>query len=304
MDPLSHALIGGLTAKTAGTSKKRFWIMALLGMAPDIDVLFNGFGSWASMLQHRGLTHSFVGVAFLSFVLSWVMASWDKGPFGERAGHYSLGLLSHLAGDLLTNFGVPLLAPFTFKGYCFDLLGSVSPLPIIVVAAGLSWLHYREQNGWRSTALLWTFLVFYISASLTGRTYAGSLFPQGLTPIPSTVNPFSWRAVEINQSDRSYHTFRANILTGKKWQESVVPMPTEEFPVWASSRSLRVKNFLKENRWPVVRVLPQEKGGWRVEWGTLLFSTRGQVRGKVAVSVSSSGSILSEENIFSFWNPV
>src|SRR5690242_4025631 len=117
MDPLSHALIGGLTAKTAGTSKRRFWLMALIAMAPDLDIFASHLGSWAANFQHRGLTHSFVGVAVMSVLFSLILGRWDEGPFAQRASHYSLSMLSHLASDAITNFGVPLLAPFTYRGF-------------------------------------------------------------------------------------------------------------------------------------------------------------------------------------------
>jgi hypothetical protein len=66
--------------------------------------------------------------------------------------------------------------------------------------------------------------------------------------------------------------------------------------------SADVKAFLASNRWPVARV-QTVPDGWNVEWGNLLFSTRGMVRAKVRVHVAANGEVLAAERIFGFWNP-
>src|SRR4051812_38611963 len=122
MDPLTHCLVGGMAAKTGGTSKRRFWIMCFLGSAPDLDVFFNGLGSWAWIIQHRGITHSLLGIVLQSLFYAWVFARWDQGPYRERAIHYSLPIGAHILCDYLTAFGVPLFSPFIFKEYSADLM--------------------------------------------------------------------------------------------------------------------------------------------------------------------------------------
>src|SRR5690242_11931545 len=108
MDPLTHCLLGGMAAKTVGGSRRRFWIMVFLGAAPDLDVLASGLGSWAFALQHRGISHSLVGVFLQAVFYAWAFKSFDRGLFWRRAGHYSLPLALHVACDYLTSFGVPL----------------------------------------------------------------------------------------------------------------------------------------------------------------------------------------------------
>src|SRR5688572_27879989 len=105
MDPLTHVLMGGLAAKTLKVSPRRFWIMSLLGMAPDIDVLANGLGSWAFAIQHRGITHSFIGLIIQTFFYATVLGRYDKGIFRTRAWHYFFPLFFHLTCDFLTEYG-------------------------------------------------------------------------------------------------------------------------------------------------------------------------------------------------------
>jgi hypothetical protein len=65
--------------------------------------------------------------------------------------------------------------------------------------------------------------------------------------------------------------------------------------------SSEVQRFLTETRWPMARV-SKLNDGWVVDWGQLLFSTRGSVRGKIQVILNKEGNIISEKKIFGFWN--
>jgi hypothetical protein len=95
MDPITHSLVGGLAAKTVGTTKRRFWVMMFLGTAPDLDVLFNGLGSWAFWLQHRGISHSILGIVVQTLLYAWIFQKWDVGSYRQRAWHYFLPLFLH-----------------------------------------------------------------------------------------------------------------------------------------------------------------------------------------------------------------
>lgn len=302
MDPLSHALIGSLAAKSVGAMPRRFWIMTFLGVLPDVDVLFNYFGPWASELQHRGLIHSIPGLIGLALLLSFVLAKWDKGSFSVRLACYALPLFGHLLGDLLTSFGVPLFLPFDSTNYSMDVLGSLGVIPIALMIAGLTWLHQQNKNGFRSTIALWCLLGGYVLFMVSGKAYAASMIPSGSVVLPSLGNPFSWRAVQSDSEGRLYRTYQTNLWTGSRSETVAVPMPDENELVRISRHSPLVEDFLMDNRWPVVRISDTGRHH-RVEWGTLIFSTRGLVRGKVAVVISDQGQILSEGKTFSFWDP-
>src|ERR1051326_1285203 len=172
MDPLSHALIGGLSAKSMRVSKRRFWVMTLLGMAPDLDVLGNFLPGWAMAFQHRGITHSVVGLILQALFYAWILQRWDVGPFKERLFHYAIPIGAHILADLLTPYGVPLLAPFNFREFSFDLLSSLNLIPLVLMGVGLWWLHRRDRHGWRETRFLWVMWALYLVVSVTEKTYA------------------------------------------------------------------------------------------------------------------------------------
>ena len=303
MDPLSHALIGGLAAKTVGASKRRFWIMCLLGMAPDLDVLAGLFGGWAFIFQHRGISHSFIGVVFQSVFWAWLLVKFDGGSFKERAFHYSIPLGAHIFCDYLTCFGVPLFSPFSIKEYSLDLMSSVNVVPLLLTLFGIIWLHKKNHEGWQQTRLLWGMWVGYLLLSMTGKVYAGRILGDSkAVAMPMTVGSFKWRAVQSDSDRQYYRTQMVDLIKGASQEQIPVAMPDKSFPVQSSLASIKVRQFLVDNRWPVVQTM-KRGDSWIVDWGTLLFSTKGLVRGKVRVEVSSQGEILSENKIFTFWNP-
>ncbi len=305
MDPLTHCLVGGMAAKTAGTSKRRFWIMCFLGSAPDLDVVFNGLGTnWAWIVQHRGITHSLIGIVLQAVFFAWAFARWDKGSFRERAGQYSLPIIAHVVCDYLTAFGVPLFSPFSVKEYSADLMVGLTLIPMFIMVVGLAWVHFKGERGWRGTRPVWIGWALYMCMAISGKAYAAKLVDvPGAITIPSTGNPFTWTVVCPDAGGKIYKRYDLDLFRGKRFARAAVPMPGEELPIRASMSTMEVQLFLRNNRWPMARAISTGNGGWDVEWGNLLFSTRGMVRGKMRVHVDYDGTVHSAQRIFSFWNP-
>ena len=305
MDPLTHCLVGGMAAKTAGTSKRRFWIMCFLGSAPDLDVLFNGLSTnWAWIVQHRGITHSLVGIVLQSLFYAWAFARWDKGSFRERTWQYSLPIIAHVVCDYLTAFGVPLFSPFSVREYSADLMVGLTLIPMFIMTVGLIWVHMKGERGWRGTRPVWIGWALYLCMAISGKAYAAKLVDvPGAITIPSTGNPFTWSVVCPDNGGKIYKRYDLDLFRGRRFARAAVPMPGEEFPIRASMSTMEVQHFLRNNRWPMARAIPTANGSWDVEWGNLLFSTRGMVRGKMRVRVDNDGTVHPPERIFSFWNP-
>jgi len=305
MDPLTHCLVGGMAAKTLGTSKRRFWIMCLLGSIPDLDVVFNGLSTnWAWIVQHRGISHSLIGIALQAAFFAWALGRWDKGPFRERAWQYSLPIIGHVLCDYLTAFGVPLLSPFAVKEYSADLMVGLTLIPMFIMSVGLTWVHLKGERGWRGTRPVWIGWALYMCMAVSGKAYASKLVDvPGAITLPSTGNPFTWSVVCPDADGKIYKRYELDLFRGRRFARAAVAMPGEELPIRASLNSVDVQQFLQSNRWPVARAIPVATGGWDVEWGNLLFSTRGMVRGKIRVRVEADGTVLEGQRIFSFWNP-
>lgn len=77
-----------------------------LSIIPDIDILAEHVPGLAPILQHRGLTHSFV-VSFIIFIPFFVV-------YRKTAVPYFIALVQHaLIGDYLTGGGLQLFWPFS-----------------------------------------------------------------------------------------------------------------------------------------------------------------------------------------------
>jgi hypothetical protein len=269
-----------------------------------LDVLANGLGGWAHWIQHRGVTHSLVGLVIQALVYAALFTKWDVGSYRQRALHYSMPIGLHILCDYLTAFGVPLLAPFSFQSFSADLMVDLGLIPMVCMGVGLTWLHRRELDGWRATRPMWMVWALYFMMMITGKSYAMRLIEQSgpTIALPTVVNPFHWRTMRLDNVSKTYHQSYVDLFSTERAQDVIISMPKSDFAIEASAKSKQVQEFLKDNRWPVARVR-QRASGWTVEWGNLLFSTRGLVRGKVAVDVASTGEILASRKIFSFWNP-
>jgi len=124
MDPVTHGLTGALIAE-AGFSRRLGGRGRLLltgaAMFPDLDIVYRFGGLPAYIENHRGLSHSFVGLfatgIFLGTIFGrideerrymvWIAASW-------------VGLFSHLLLDLVTSYGTVALYPFSRTRFYFD----------------------------------------------------------------------------------------------------------------------------------------------------------------------------------------
>jgi len=90
-------------------------------MLPDIDHPGSAFGRRVPFLSiplsaifgHRGITHSLIAVVGMSALVWYSLhhLDWHPGYSVPFVVGIAVGYLSHLAGDWLSNSGVPLLWP-------------------------------------------------------------------------------------------------------------------------------------------------------------------------------------------------
>ena len=124
MDPVTHGLTGALLAEAGfiqhlGTRSR--YILAGAAMFPDIDIIYRFQGLPTYIANHRGMTHSYLGIVISGILiggvlgrldeerryLPWIAASW-------------VALFSHQLLDLITSYGTVVLYPFSNARYYFD----------------------------------------------------------------------------------------------------------------------------------------------------------------------------------------
>lgn len=141
MDNLTHSLVG-LTAAKAGLerlSPGATILCVLAANAPDSDVAVILFGDrWDLLQHHRGITHSFIGTAFLALLLPLIFYGIDRlwarlRQLSPKTNLRGLLIASFIASathpllDWTNNYGIRLLLPWNPRWFYGDLVFIVDP---------------------------------------------------------------------------------------------------------------------------------------------------------------------------------
>jgi len=151
LEPVTHFLTGAVLAR-AGFNRKTALAtatMTLAAEAPDLDVFWRFKGPVYYFAHHRGFTHSFVGLLFMSALtvavvyLVWLLRGRrtkipDLPPRWRQLFLLAyLAGLSHIALDYTNNYGVRPFWPFLEKSYSWDIVFIVEPALYIFLIGGL-----------------------------------------------------------------------------------------------------------------------------------------------------------------------
>lgn len=147
MDPFTQAALGAVTARSVAPADMAKGVLAagaVLGAAPDLDVLFSVGGDFFdNLVHHRGYTHSLVVLAAVGPLFGhWLWRRYGDGRRWRRRHWWwlaiaALALLSHPLLDWLTPYGTQLLLPFTDRRYAVNAMPIVDPLYSLILLSGL-----------------------------------------------------------------------------------------------------------------------------------------------------------------------
>jgi inner membrane protein len=154
MENLVHTL-AGLSLAKAGLDRATPLATAALVISsniPDVDVIAR-LGGTASYLQnHRGLTHSLVGLFALALILTLALAFFDR-RFRLRRDRFLrpakparlfaisyLGGLGHVFMDYTNSYGARPLLPFDDRWFYGDIAFVVDPWLWLMLGAAVVWL--------------------------------------------------------------------------------------------------------------------------------------------------------------------
>jgi peptidoglycan/xylan/chitin deacetylase (PgdA/CDA1 family)/membrane-bound metal-dependent hydrolase YbcI (DUF457 family) len=302
MDPVTHVLVGAALAKSYRAPRFHFWMLAALAELPDFDVFFGWFGFHGLLSMHRSWTHSFLA-AGLAGCAAWVLLR-KIGPWEGFRGlaAYLTVSASHVLCDWMTSYGTPVFWPFSSANFSLDWVSNLSLGPLTVLAGGLLLSKiWREKGRWILPAT-WVVLGLFIAASVILHAEALGFAKAGdhAFATPDLVNPLYWRVIDADDSLKEYKVFKVRPLSKRVEALGAYPMPAESPWIQASLSSPRVRLFLRNDRWPVAKVIPFE-GGAEVDWGNLLFFWAGRLRGKLVVDLDAQGHVTSTRRLREVW---
>lgn len=222
MDTLTHALSGALAARASASGDapprslpRRIAAGFFACAAPDLDFVFAFLGPVEYVELHRGPTHSLILLPVWALVFSWILARILREPGGWRAlyGVTALGLLLHIAGDVITSYGTTIFWPLS--GWR-AVLGTTFIIDLWftgIIVAGLAASLYLRKSRLPSAAAL-AFLAGYVGfqyvlkqeALKFGAEYARAhgFSHASIDAQPRPVSPFNWT---VFVSDEYAHRF-------------------------------------------------------------------------------------------------
>jgi len=326
LDNLTHSLVG-LTAAKAGLerlSPGATILCVLAANAPDSDIIVLAFGDrWDFLQHHRGITHSFVGTAFLALLLPLIFYGVDR--LSARLRHHAprtnlRGLLiasvivsaTHPILDWTNNYGIRFLLPWNPRWFYGDLVFIVDPFLWVVLGVAaflasktkiLNFIWRGAQERWRPriafaafgvVLVYWCALAFaHALAFKQGSEEARKIAaPNGetvlrLAAMPTLANPLRWDCVfETNQATYRFPV----VLNGTNPLGRVIryPKPAGELAevLETVSQQKPAHVFLGFARFPVARLSdPGCTTQTLVQLADLRYTEPGRSRGSFALEL-------------------
>ena len=212
MDTLTHGVIAALTFRscTKIDVKKSYLLITVVAAAfPDIDYLLFWINPYKFITEwHRGLTHSLLLLPIWAAIISSIFYRMTDKQLRFRPLFICccLGLLSHIAADLITLYGVQLFAPLSRHRYAFFMVFDLDPWIALLAALGLILGHYQQRFARYGLLAIFIYLLavfsFQQDAKKILQTRIGSSpnLPEQNYAIPQPFLPFHWKLIIDRQN--------------------------------------------------------------------------------------------------------
>jgi inner membrane protein len=320
LDNLTHSLVG-LTAAKAGLerlSPGATLLCVLAANSPDSDIAVLLFGGdrWDYLQNHRGITHSIVGVVSLAILLPLIFYGVDRlwarlrgqSPKTKLRGLLIVSFVASATHPLLdwtNNYGIRFLLPWNSRWFYADLVFIVDPFLWLVLGSAFFLLvsknRVREKWGERIAfvafavvLVYWGALAFAHSRAVAqGSEQAAQIVAANgenvlrLAAMPTLANPLRWDCVF--ETDRATYRFRMYLIAANSPPRVV----RYEKPAGALAQVMNTvqhqkpgRVFLGFARFPVARLPdPSCTTQTLVQLADLRYTEPGRSRGAFAVEL-------------------
>lgn len=227
MDPLTHALSGALLLRaTAPSSQMQAGIPLRIRVAagfaaaafPDVDVALRLIDTLTYLNWHQGPTHSLLLLPVWAWLLARLFSRfWGKYHWKMFYLPACLGIAIHIAGDLITAYGLMLFAPISTQRFYLPLAFVIDPWFSAIIVSGLiaSWIIPRNKIAAVGSLVGLVGYVMFLwmlhdRALAVGHEYAKTqeLRRAEVNVLPQPLSPFHWKI--IIKSGETYHVALVN----------------------------------------------------------------------------------------------
>lgn len=150
MDTPTHGIIGRLVARAVWPGRRDNGLVnlaTLCSVLPDADVFLPG-GPLERLQTHRGFTHSLLGAAVLSGIVTLAARRFGMRQVPIRTTYLASlgGMLFHILFDWFTSYGTMVFEPFSNYRATSDVLFIIDPYLTLMVMVGLI-IGWRRPDG-------------------------------------------------------------------------------------------------------------------------------------------------------------
>ena len=141
MDPLTQGALGATVGQAFyGRTLGRQALVwgAVVGMAPDLDIIVNATSPMAEWLWHRGPTHALWFGPVVGPLVGWLLWRWKGGSLRDWVGLSVLALFTHPLLDVFTTYGTQLFSPFSRHRFALDSVAIIDPAYTLLLVAGIA----------------------------------------------------------------------------------------------------------------------------------------------------------------------
>jgi inner membrane protein len=221
MDPFTHALSGALVARATAPARGAHLPLRLrmaagcaAALFPDIDFALRLVGTLTYLNQHQGITHSLLLLPLWTLLLAALFATLARRGADWRLflAPVALGLLVHIAGDIVTAYGLQLFAPLSSARHALPLVFVVDPVVTGILVAGLLLaLRAGRMAALAGLAGVLAYMGFLAIQHHTALDIARGNAPAGahVTALPQPLSPFNWMLI-VEDGD-SWRVARVNL---------------------------------------------------------------------------------------------
>ena len=215
MDPITHAVAGAAISKVMGLqldfTDPLISAVIVGSVFPDIDILLQKWGHYVYLKNHRGITHSIIGILFSAVIITALISLIYKDYYYFKIlTGVIIGLLSHISLDLLNTYGAKFLWPFYKKKISVSLSSSFDP---ILLSLMICFVILRNNSEILVVSLLISYVLLRILMRFFLYNQLEKLIEKGKIRIyPSLTNLFKWHFVLDDR--KNIYVGQKNYITG------------------------------------------------------------------------------------------
>lgn len=247
MDPISH-IIGGIALSKAAQPyvnagnmiTTAFVIGSLL---PDADIILQRWGDYRYLKNHRGASHSLIGIAAASLFVAAILTSIStNNGFITLFLCCFIGGIGHVTLDIFNSYGVEVLWPLVNKKVTLSSLPIIDP---IIIGTLIGYIFSPRKIGLSFIFAGLTYIALRMAMKFAARFKLSKIYKgkhRRIHILPSTTRIFNWHFIIDNKESNIIGEINASLKKIRIFRE----LPKVEEDLSCKIKDTVILNFFKK----------------------------------------------------------